>query len=178
MRRTSSLVFPLCILKCIGFALTICIVNKHEEGEAKTFPLRSRLISNCSVYGIGKSGTPFLYLFSLDDRFLKFFFFFVFFFYEKRKDKMIFRNFSNLSNKCACYRERRVESRSVAMLQRHVTNSFQWDDGLGEVYIDLQLEFAVHSGTSFREIRETFAVLEHAPLSYKRHSFGRVRQFG
>ncbi|XP_003250993.1 leucine-rich repeat-containing protein 26 [Apis mellifera] len=33
MRRTSSLVFPLCILKCIGFALTICIVNKHEEGN-------------------------------------------------------------------------------------------------------------------------------------------------
>lgn len=35
MRRTSSLVFPLCILKCIGFALTICIVNKHEEGNGE-----------------------------------------------------------------------------------------------------------------------------------------------
>ncbi|XP_031772994.1 uncharacterized protein LOC105735751 [Apis florea] len=32
MRRTSFLVFPLCILECIGLALTICIVNKHEEG--------------------------------------------------------------------------------------------------------------------------------------------------
>lgn len=76
-----------------------------------------------------------------------------------------------------CFRERRRVGRSVAMLQRHVTNNFQRDGGLGEVHIDLQLEFAVHSGTSFREIRETFAVLEHAPLSYKRHSFGWVGQF-
>lgn len=77
MRRTSSLVFPLCILKCIGFALAICIVNKHEEGEAKTFSSSlARLIFNCSVYGIGKSGTPFLF-FSfppLDDRFFHVFF--------------------------------------------------------------------------------------------------------
>lgn len=85
MRRTSFLVFPLCILKCIGPALTICIVNKHEEGEAKTFPL---LIFNCSVYEIGKSGTPSMIVFYV---------FFFLFFYEKRKDKIIFRNFSNLS---------------------------------------------------------------------------------
>lgn len=61
------------------------------------------------------------------------------------------------------------------MLQRHVTNGFQSDDRPeSEVYIDLQLGFTIHSATSFREILEIFAVLEHAPLSYKRHTFVRV----
>lgn len=89
MRRTSSLVFPLCILKCIGFALTICIVNKHEEGEAKTFSSSlARLIFNCSVYGIGKSGTPFLFFFFLPSMIV--FFTFFFFLREEKEYKTIF----------------------------------------------------------------------------------------